>query len=66
MMSTRSEDIELHAAREQWRRLAVMQGLLCVSCREAPSLERRHAFYDTGLCETCATLMGGEGDPGAS
>jgi hypothetical protein len=35
-----------------------MQGMLCMSCLEIPALEHRHAFYDTGLCETCADADG--------
>ena len=40
-----------------WRETAVRQGLLCLICAEAPSLEHRAAFYDTGLCETCSREM---------
>jgi hypothetical protein len=40
-----------------WRETAVRQGLLCLVCSEAPSLEHRAAFYDTGLCETCSSEM---------
>jgi hypothetical protein len=57
MMTNRPEELELAAARDQWRRLATMQGMLCMSCNAIPSLEHRHAFYDTGLCETCAEGM---------
>jgi hypothetical protein len=39
---------------EGWRQTAVRQGLLCLICSEVPSLEHRAAFYDTGVCETCA------------
>jgi hypothetical protein len=56
-MNTRPEELELAAARDQWRRLAVMQGMLCIGCSEIPALEHRHAFYDTGLCEACAAGM---------
>ncbi len=38
----------------RWRETAVRQGLLCLVCSEAPSLEHRDAFYDTGVCETCS------------
>ncbi len=37
-----------------WRETAVRQGLLCLVCSEAPSLDHRAAFYDTGLCERCS------------
>ena len=58
MLTTQSDDLELQAARDQWRRMASMQGLLCVTCLEAPALEHRPAFYDTGLCETCSAAIG--------
>ena len=58
MISTRSEQLELAAAQDQWRRIAAMQGMLCMSCLEIPALEHRHAFYDTGLCESCAEGLG--------
>ena len=41
----------------RWRETAVRQGLLCLVCSEAPTLEHRDAFYDTGLCETCSQDM---------
>ena len=37
-----------------WRETAVRQGLLCLICSDAPRLEHRAAFYDTGLCESCS------------
>lgn len=40
-----------------WRETAVRQGLLCLVCSQAPSLEHRDAFYDTGLCEACSRDM---------
>lgn len=42
------------AQRAGWRDQAVRQGLVCVVCGQTPMLERRHAFYDTGLCASCA------------
>ena len=47
--STYSEEL-----RQNWRQTAVRQGLLCLVCSQAPSLEHRAEFYDTGLCEACA------------
>ena len=41
----------------RWRETAVRQGLLCLVCSEAPGLDHRDAFYDTGLCETCSREM---------
>ncbi len=41
----------------RWRETAVRQGLLCLVCSEAPTLEHRDAFYDTGLCEACSQEM---------
>lgn len=46
--SAYSEELQL-----SWRQTAVRQGLLCLICSEAPSLEYRAEFYDTGLCEAC-------------
>ena len=46
--STYSEELQ-----SNWRQTAVRQGILCLICSEAPSLEHRAAFYDTGLCERC-------------
>ena len=40
-----------------WRETAVRQGLLCLVCSQAPSLEHRDAFYDTGLCEACSVEL---------
>jgi hypothetical protein len=40
-----------------WRETAVRQGLLCLVCSQAPSLEHRDAFYDTGVCESCSRDM---------
>ncbi len=40
-----------------WHQTAVRQGLLCLVCSSAPSLEHRAAFYDTGVCETCSREM---------
>jgi hypothetical protein len=54
MIQYLTEEHELRVARDLWRRRAAMQGMLCMSCLEIPALEHRHAFYDTGLCETCA------------
>jgi hypothetical protein len=65
MISLRHEELELQAARDQWRRLASMQGMLCISCLEVPSLEHRHAFYDTGLCEECCRSLA-EGEAGTA
>ncbi len=39
---------------QAWKTKAVAQGILCLVCGAAPSLEHREAFYDTGLCNTCA------------
>jgi hypothetical protein len=58
MIQDRPDDSELEAAREAWRRRAQMQGLFCMGCHEVPALEHRGAFYDTGLCETCARQLG--------
>ena len=41
----------------RWREMAVRQGLLCLVCSEAPELEHRDAFYDTGLCAACSREM---------
>ena len=38
---------------QSWRQTAVRQGLLCLICSEAPTLEHRAEFYDTGVCEAC-------------
>lgn len=40
-----------------WHETAVRQGLLCLVCSQAPSLEHRDAFYDTGVCEACSREM---------
>ncbi|HEY5412982.1 MAG TPA: hypothetical protein VIJ94_19880 [Caulobacteraceae bacterium] len=37
-----------------WHETAVRQGILCLVCSDAPRLEHRAAFYDTGLCESCS------------
>ena len=46
--STYTEELQ-----QSWRQTAIRQGLLCLICTEAPSLEHRAEFYDTGLCEDC-------------
>ena len=46
-----------HDQQSTWRETAVRQGLLCLVCSEAPSLEHRDAFYDTGVCEVCSRDM---------
>jgi hypothetical protein len=54
MACERPDDIDLQVARELWRKQAVMQGILCMGCSEAPALEHRDVFFDTGLCEACS------------
>jgi hypothetical protein len=44
----------LAVKRAAWRTRAAAQGLVCLVCGEIPALERRAAFYDTGLCGACA------------
>jgi hypothetical protein len=43
-----------------WHDKASSQGLVCVICGRPPALERRPAFYDTGLCEACAGELDSE------
>lgn len=42
---------EIHRA--LWHVKASSQGLVCLVCRRVPCLERRAAFFDTGLCMVC-------------
>ena len=49
ILSTYTEELQ-----QSWRQTAIRQGLLCLICTEAPRLEHRAEFYDTGLCEDCA------------
>lgn len=49
--------------REAWRTRAVAQGLFCFVCGEVPSLERRDQYYDTGLCDGCASSLRPPGAP---
>jgi hypothetical protein len=45
---------DLQLKRAAWKRVATAQGLVCLVCRDAPALEQRARFYDTGLCAACA------------
>jgi hypothetical protein len=40
-----------------WKTVANAQGIVCVVCLEPPALQRRGAFYDTGLCRYCAAEL---------
>lgn len=40
-----------------WKRTAKTQGLVCLVCGEAPELEDRDTFFDTGVCCGCAAEM---------
>jgi RNA polymerase-binding transcription factor DksA len=51
------------AQRAGWQAQAARQGLVCVVCGQTPKLERRHAFYDTGLCADCAGELAAESRP---
>ena len=43
--------------RALWRAKAMSQGIVCVVCGRVPRLERRPAFFDTGLCRACASEL---------
>jgi hypothetical protein len=44
-----------------WHAKAASQGLVCLICGRVPTLEHRHAFYDTGLCTSCASEIAPDG-----
>jgi hypothetical protein len=48
-----------------WKTIADAQGIVCVICLNAPALQRRDAFYDTGLCRHCAAELEAESAPGS-
>ena len=52
--SSGKNDEYTDAHRAIWHNKASSQGLVCVICGRVPALERREAFYDTGLCRFCA------------
>jgi hypothetical protein len=54
MLTEHPHDLELERVRALWIRTATMQGIVCVACLEAPAMEHRDAFFDTGLCQRCA------------
>jgi hypothetical protein len=53
VMTSQTTHQELERARALWKQTATMQGIVCVDCRDAPALEHRDAFFDTGVCERC-------------
>lgn len=52
-----SDNLFNEPVRLAWKRKAEAQGIVCLLCKNVPRLERRAAFFGTGLCARCSDEM---------